>query len=161
MIIAPGTNISAASVKSIHELVPLSGTSMASPVVAGVVASFVSYEGIDNDVEKVWNRIHLNSVDDIITGFPTGKGNETLNAFINNGISNSARDAIDPYDRAVDANATNSDLVTAFSGPTATVTGKDHYMQVVKATKLTFSSDQPRFRNDRSTRKSHGVESWL
>lgn len=113
------------------------------------MANFVSYEGIDNDVHKVWKRLQSNQLNGIITGFPTGSGQQTINAFVNNGISKAT--SRDPYagiphdelkthkfaavsdgsaDDSIDTNVTDSndtaanDNIIDSAGLTATLTGK-------------------------------------
>lgn len=97
MIIAPGSNITAASIQGDNYITTKSGTSMASPFVAGVMANFVSFEGLWDDVPSVWKRLRSNQLNDIIGGFPAGAGNQTTNAFLNNGINNPSKRSIDPY----------------------------------------------------------------
>lgn len=70
---------------------------MASPLVAGVMANFVSFEGLWDDVPEVWKRLRSNQLSNIIGGFPTGAGNQTTNAFLNNGINSPSKRSIDPY----------------------------------------------------------------
>lgn len=96
-IIAPGSNITAASHEADNYLATKSGTSMASPLVAGVMANFVSFEGLWDDVPEVWKRLRSNQLSNIIGGFPTGAGNQTTNAFLNNGINSPSKRSIDPY----------------------------------------------------------------
>jgi len=108
------------------------------------MANFVSYEGIDSDVQKVWKRLQSNQLNGIITGFPTGSGKQTVNAFLNNGISKAT--SKDPYagiphdelklkkledsDGSVDTNVTDTndtaanDNIIDTAGLTATLTGK-------------------------------------
>lgn len=70
---------------------------MASPLVAGVMANFVSFEGLWDDVPEVWKRLRSNQISNIIGGFPTGSGVQTTNAFLNNGINSPNKRSIDPY----------------------------------------------------------------
>ncbi|KAK7697647.1 hypothetical protein SLS64_013325 [Diaporthe eres] len=96
-IIAPGSNITAASHEADNYVTTKSGTSMASPLVAGVMANFVSFEGLWDDVPEVWKRLRSNQLSNIIGGFPTGAGDQTTNAFLNNGINSPSKRSIDPY----------------------------------------------------------------
>lgn len=115
---------------------------MASPLVAGVMANFVSFEGLWDDVPSVWKRLRSNQLSNIIGGFPTGAGNQTTNAFLNNGINSPSKRSIDPYAgiprdelklaEAAEAAAAAAPFPTFFNishehltdtgGPTATIT---------------------------------------
>jgi subtilisin family serine protease len=143
MIIAPGEDILSASKDGDTIITYKSGTSMAAPFVAGVIANFVGYEGISSDVKKTWKRLQSNQINNIISGFPTGSGQGTINAFLNNGMRSPNKRALDPYNGIpgelklataqvldADTNVTDpddtlaNDNITDTAGPTATLTCK-------------------------------------
>lgn len=83
-----------------------SGTSAASPLLAGIMAIFVGYEGLNKpgDVATVYDRVKTNSVEGIISGIPQlgpldkvrGR-KQTPNLFATTGISLVADDSPYPY----------------------------------------------------------------
>lgn len=83
-IIAPGQDIISASNTDSIALVSKSGTSMASPMVAGIMAIYIGWEGIDNNVDAVVSRLMKNAIPNILTGFDS----TTPNIFANSGINN-------------------------------------------------------------------------
>ncbi|KAH6667961.1 peptidase S8/S53 domain-containing protein [Halenospora varia] len=92
-IIAPGEHIMAAKV-NYNQAQPsdhteMIGTSMASPLVAAVMALFVGWEHIVSDTAKVYERLAANSLSDLIDGFPSQPG--TLNRLVDTGINNPSR----------------------------------------------------------------------
>jgi len=110
-IIAPGTDIVAASIQDDQLATPRSGTSYAAPVVAGIMSIFVSYENINNNVAMVLDRLTRNALTDYITDVPQG----TKNLFVQSGINNGNNEI--PY-----AGAPPQELVLG-NGPQATSAG--------------------------------------
>ena len=94
-MIAPGSEISSADFKSDRAYRWKSGTSMATPFVAGAMAIFISFEGIDNNVRKVWDRLSKNQVYGIISGIPSDP--PTPNNFVNSGINSVLKNSHEPY----------------------------------------------------------------
>ncbi|KAI0716848.1 peptidase 1 [Earliella scabrosa] len=77
-IYAPGTNVLSSYIGGNTQTARLSGTSMATPHVAGLVAYLVSLEG-DKPPRDVLARIKEFSPDGILTGLPSGTNNEIIN----------------------------------------------------------------------------------
>lgn len=66
-IIAPGTTITSSSYKGDRKYAWMSGTSMACPCVAGAMAIYVSYERLNYEVNRVWDRLVKNQLMGIIS----------------------------------------------------------------------------------------------
>lgn len=96
-IYAPGSEIAAASNTDDYHTTFKSGTSMASPVVAGIMATFVSFETIDDNVNKVWDRLVKNQIVGILSGIQ-GK---SPNNFVNSGINSVLKHEHEPYFGAI------------------------------------------------------------
>ncbi|KPM37675.1 hypothetical protein AK830_g8908 [Neonectria ditissima] len=94
-MIAPGSEISSSYNTDDRKYAWLSGTSMASPVVAGAMAIFVSFENLDNDVNKVWDRLVKNQLVGIISDVPSDP--PTANNFVNSGINSVLKNEHEPY----------------------------------------------------------------
>lgn len=95
-IIAPGEDITTAAWdKSDHDSGEgtVSGTSLAAPIVAGVMAQFVGYERIVSNTSLVYARLFANAVPGIIDGLDP----ETSNLFVNSGINHPDKDPDVPY----------------------------------------------------------------
>lgn len=69
------------------------GTSMAAAQAAGIFATFVAWEKLNNNFATVGQRFSGNATPDILTSVPAN----TLNRFINTGINNPGKDAKVPY----------------------------------------------------------------
>lgn len=94
-MIAPGSEISSASIKSNKAYTWKSGTSMAAPCVAGAMAIYVSFEIIDSDVNKVYDRLVKNQLVGIISDVPSDP--PTANNFVNSGINSVLKHQHEPY----------------------------------------------------------------
>ncbi|KAF5027005.1 hypothetical protein F66182_880 [Fusarium sp. NRRL 66182] len=94
-MIAPGSEISSASIEGDGKYSWKSGTSMACPCVAGAMAIFVSFEILDSDVNKVWDRLVKNQLVGIISDVPSEP--PTPNNFVNSGINSVLKHQYEPY----------------------------------------------------------------
>ncbi|KAF5231899.1 hypothetical protein FAUST_9035 [Fusarium austroamericanum] len=94
-MIAPGSEISSASIKSNKAYTWKSGTSMAAPCIAGAMAIYVSFEIIDSDVNKVYDRLVKNQLVGIISDVPSDP--PTANNFVNSGINSVLKHEHEPY----------------------------------------------------------------
>lgn len=74
---APGSSIVGAGIKSNTELTTLSGTSMASPHVAGVLAQIMQVQGCDN-IDKVIEKLYSDAVFGKVKNVPSGTKNILL-----------------------------------------------------------------------------------
>jgi hypothetical protein len=92
--VAPGEKIESALHLDDDAVVVSSGTSYASPRVAGVMASIIGYESISNDVVKVVGRLH----DNVQTGLlgPNFASN-TVDWLVNTGMQNPGKSDRVPY----------------------------------------------------------------
>jgi subtilisin family serine protease len=90
-IYAPGDAVLVASPKIDVDLEEVSGTSVASPYVAGVMAIFRSYEHIDNDAGKVLNRLMQDSVQTAL------HPSVHQNILVQTGLNDPRRDPAQPY----------------------------------------------------------------
>lgn len=143
------------------KLVAKSGTSMASPVVAGIMATFIGYERINNNVNAVEWRLTKNAIPNILTGFDSRTPNPL---FANNGINNVNKEPLVPYYGApgrelkVKAKLLKDDVSTAVtvapaatdvestnlgaSGSVTTMTGKAsfvaHHSHLIALTSINF-----------------------
>lgn len=80
-IFAPGTFVVSASIESLNGTTVMSGTSMASPHVAGLVAYIIGLEG-NKSPAKILARLKKFSPDGILTGLREN----TINELANNGV---------------------------------------------------------------------------
>ncbi|QPC59004.1 hypothetical protein HYE67_001235 [Fusarium culmorum] len=94
-MIAPGSEISSASIENDKAYSWKSGTSMAAPCVAGAMAIYVSFEIIDSDVNKVSDRLVKNQLVGIISDVPSDP--PTANNFVNSGINSVLKNEHEPY----------------------------------------------------------------
>ncbi|KAL9090310.1 MAG: hypothetical protein Q9165_005343 [Trypethelium subeluteriae] len=93
---APGKDVYCASNTSDTDEELASGTSLSSPLVAGLLATYVSYEKITDNANDAYNRVFFNALTNILD--PTSlKGSP--NKFANNGIA-VVNDAGVPYNGA-------------------------------------------------------------
>ncbi|KUJ08215.1 subtilisin-like protein [Mollisia scopiformis] len=113
-IIAPGTNIDSAWFNDDHRVRTVSGTSQATPFLAGVMATFIGYEKISNNPAKVYQRVRQNQLYGIVSGFSA----DTPNLFLNTGINDPNKDPAVPYHGAPGRDLTSSnDTNTSADGP--------------------------------------------
>ena len=91
--LAPGFDIRSAGIKNDYDFTEMRGTSMASPFVAGTMAIFVGFEGINDDVAKVYSRLNRNQILDAATGFSP----DTPNRLVTTGIHNPSKTQEQPY----------------------------------------------------------------
>jgi len=70
----------------------VTGTSQATPFVAGVAAVFIAYESLTT-VQDVWNHVYKNALPGLVTGF----NSKTPNYLVNSGINNPGKPVGDPY----------------------------------------------------------------
>ncbi|KAF4956266.1 hypothetical protein FSARC_11622 [Fusarium sarcochroum] len=99
-IFGPGSEISSASIEGDKKYDWKSGTSMATPSVAGAMAIYVSFEIINDNVNKVWDRLVKNQLVGIISDIPADP--PTVNNFINSGINSVLKNEHEPYYGALD-----------------------------------------------------------
>jgi len=95
-IIAPSELIESASHLGDNMLNKGSGTSYASPIVAGIMSVFVGFEHLNNNVGTVRDRLMRNSLSDYVTNVPAG----TINKFAQSGIHNPTKGGEVPYNGA-------------------------------------------------------------
>jgi hypothetical protein len=93
--IAPGENIWTASNQNNERVVPRSGTSFASPGLAGIMAIYVGYEKINDNVDLILQRVEQNSQLGLLGGDDFAPG--TADVLPNHGIKNPAKDPDTPY----------------------------------------------------------------
>jgi subtilisin family serine protease len=92
-ILAPGSEILSASRDSDRDFVYKTGTSMATPIVAGFMATIVGYEGLKSDTALVYQRVKQNLAAGLVSGFPA----DTTTDLLNIGITNPNRHPKAPY----------------------------------------------------------------
>ncbi len=92
---APGVDILSADHGSTDEYQLMSGTSMASPFVAGIMATYLSFEGktLYGDAEATYKRVQDNMLRQTISGTPS----QTPNHLVTTGINHPDRRSKDPY----------------------------------------------------------------
>lgn len=124
-ISAPGTGIEALGIKSDNSYAVKSGTNMAAPFVAGVMALVVGFEGITSDVDKVYSRIVANGIENAIEGFPAdspGGDNNTVNRLLDIGWNNPNKGRNTPYKdgpRLTDDEIKHANTTRNFGKPTS------------------------------------------
>ncbi|KAL9110509.1 MAG: hypothetical protein Q9227_004867 [Pyrenula ochraceoflavens] len=67
-VLAPGVDMQGANFISDHAVKTDSGTSVATPVVAAIMAQIIACEGINNDVQAVFHRLVTNAIYPAIAG---------------------------------------------------------------------------------------------
>jgi len=92
-IIAPGSNILGVSISDDRSWTTKSGTSMSSPMVAGVLAIFVGFEALNNDINSVKARLTANQLPNGVTGFDS----TTTTYLLQSGINSPYKDPTVPY----------------------------------------------------------------
>lgn len=92
-IIGPAEQITLATHYGDRDVRVSSGTSYASPIVAGTLAIFVGWERLHSDVPKVLERMAGNQLIGAVRAAPK----DTPNRFIHSGIHNDFKDAGVPY----------------------------------------------------------------
>ena len=95
---APGSDIVSLGHESDVALVEASGTSMAAPHVAGIVANIIYWEGFNrglSDASRALRRMLNNAYFDIITGFPA-----STSLFASTGIKNPKKKSSEPVSYA-------------------------------------------------------------
>lgn len=108
---ASGSEISSASIEGDRKYSWKSGTSMASPCVAGAMAIFVSFEILNNNVNKVWDRLVKNQLVGIISDVPADP--PTPNNLVNSGINSVLKHEHEPYYGALSIDHHANDEVKA------------------------------------------------
>ena len=96
-ISAPGQDIKSLDNASSTGIKTKSGTSMATPFVSGILATFISWEALKNDAATVIKRLNDNKLSGTNTGFAAG----TPNFFAQNGMGSASQ----PYSGAPNAPA--------------------------------------------------------
>lgn len=86
---APGESILSADWNDKESYTFMSGTSMASSVVTGILATFIGYERIQTDVDKVYRRMRENALNGVLT-FPDHLA-KTPSMLINTGYNHPNR----------------------------------------------------------------------
>ncbi|KAF2420161.1 subtilisin-like protein [Tothia fuscella] len=142
-IVAPGVLIDSAWKDSDFDMIELTGTSMASPAVAAVLATFIGHERI-NDLERdgshlAYKSLEQNSLAGHLAGFPS----PTPNRLANTGINNPKKDATIPYFGApgreliIENGGSLSDLVAAtFEGTVnKSIVEKDNSLTRLESTR--------------------------
>lgn len=94
-VYAPGENVPCALNNGDTSWSKRSGTSFASPAVAGVMAIFISYESLDNNVELVYERLRQNWQVGVL--IDETDNHPIPNNLLNNGLNNPNRPASVPY----------------------------------------------------------------
>ena len=94
-VLAPGTDVYSASNLADNKEVMKTGTSMASPAVAGILAIFISYESMWDSVSKVRKTMEKNQLSDVTSGWPSSPA--TRNLLVNTGLNNPSRSYWWPY----------------------------------------------------------------
>ncbi|KAJ4247524.1 hypothetical protein NW762_013204 [Fusarium torreyae] len=94
-IFGPGSEISSASNRNDRSWEWMSGTSMASPTVAGAMAIYVSFEALHDNANKVWDRLVKNQLVGIISDIPADP--PSPNNFVNSGINSVLKNQHEPY----------------------------------------------------------------
>jgi hypothetical protein len=97
-VIAPREDILSFGNQKDDEWVEDSGTSQASAAVSGILAHYVGFEGLQSDTNQVYHRLGLNTIKDIVTGFPDTPATE--NRFPDSGLNNPNRKPDVPYEGA-------------------------------------------------------------
>jgi hypothetical protein len=82
---APGEWIISTHKDSDRDMRGKTGTSMATPMVAGIMATIVGYEGLNDNAKLVYDRVYANAIKDIVGGLRNGE----KNLFAQTGIANS------------------------------------------------------------------------
>jgi subtilisin family serine protease len=88
-VIAPGQNIMSSSWEGEDKYTFADGTSLAAPGVAGILAHYIGYEDIKQDVPRVIQRMQDNALTGVINGFSY--------PLVNTGMGNSKRAPWQPY----------------------------------------------------------------
>lgn len=82
--ILPGVNIASASNRSDTAEAFKSGTSMASPLLAAIMASLVGFEGLNRDAGlTVYTRVKANQIENLISGIPIPEAENDIAGEIN------------------------------------------------------------------------------
>jgi subtilisin family serine protease len=123
---APGDTINSSTINVDFPYLPISGTSQASPHIAGVVANFIAFENLQSDVATVLSRLDENGQSGVLSKF-MGAGSPDLLA--NYGLANPNRNPQFPYAgpqkelvKDVNQDPTANSFVLDNSGATATIT---------------------------------------
>lgn len=118
-IFAPGELINSSTINPDYPYYPQSGTSQAAPHVAGVVANFIAFEGINNDASLVRSRLIENAQSGVLSKY-MGEGSPDLLA--NYGMANPRRNPQYPYAGPQKELARDNSAIDHVSGPTLTMT---------------------------------------
>ncbi|KAL9097031.1 MAG: hypothetical protein Q9165_000995 [Trypethelium subeluteriae] len=93
-VIAPGEGILGAKANTYNEWTYKTGTSMATPFLAGTMALYVGYEELNTNVPAVFFRVHANT---ITVNSLSGFNDATTTEFLNTGINNPRKQHGFPY----------------------------------------------------------------
>jgi subtilisin family serine protease len=138
-IVAPGERIESASHLDDDSVVIKSGTSLASPHVAGVMATFIGYEGISNDIAKVLRRVN----DNVQAGLlGSDFAPNTVDRLVNTGLQNPGKDEKVPYVGAPDKGFPE-DPNGQTGGATITATTTEHPVTTEAISADPFEGQEP------------------
>ncbi|KAF2163842.1 hypothetical protein M409DRAFT_56957 [Zasmidium cellare ATCC 36951] len=91
--VAPGKDVLSLHSKSNIAIARMSGTSQAAPHAAGTAAIFTSWSGLETHYDLSQNFIYWNSIDGVVSGFPSG----TTTYLINTGIHSPKKYPKEPF----------------------------------------------------------------
>jgi subtilisin family serine protease len=123
---APGDTINSSTINPSYPYLPDSGTSQAAPHVTGVIANFIAFENLRNDLVTVLSRLFENAQTGVLSKY-MGAGSPDL--LVNYGMANPNRIPQYPYAglnkelvKNADPTASLNTFVVDGGGATATAT---------------------------------------
>ncbi|KAF4622765.1 hypothetical protein G7Y89_g14260 [Cudoniella acicularis] len=93
---APGVSVESLSISSTSPFTIKSGTSMAAPIVCGIMANFIGHEKIYDDAKLVVARLTANQLNGVVE-LINDSAWPTVNAFVDCGINNPTKSPAVPY----------------------------------------------------------------